>query len=294
MGCDIHLITQIKRNNKWEYVEDIPEEYDYRNYFNFSILADVRNDFGTKGFQPKGLPEDLGGKKFGWESNFEYIKNCYETNTSTRCKLPNGNYISDWDDALKRYCTKEEYEEFKGSKGCCQGEHYVYDPNVVGGELVKVPYKELYTFEEYLKEYYSEEYDEELNDYGRWRVDFNDCVEYGDLHTPSYLTLKELVEKDYDDIFYQKVKVSEVFIKAFLSFGGELPKEMKIDNDWQPSDIRDCLRQAIDPVCIVKWKDTRKEKNINFFKGIEQLKEIANKYNITNYDDIRIVFAFDN
>ena len=31
MGCDIHLITQIKKDNKWEYVEDVPREFNQRN-----------------------------------------------------------------------------------------------------------------------------------------------------------------------------------------------------------------------------------------------------------------------
>lgn len=294
MGCDIHLITQIKKENRWEFVEDIPKEFNQRNYFNFAVLADVRNDFGTKGFLPKGLPDDLGGKKFGWESEFKHYKSCYETYSTKMCRLPDGKYISDLDSKLKRYCNQEEYESFKGCKGCGNGEYYVYDANVVGGEFVEVPYKELYSFEEYLKEFYEDEYDEEMQDYGRWRVNFEDCDDNGDLHTPSYLTLKELENKDYEDIFKEKAKILKAFLDKFFELGGKLPDGMEIDHDWQPTDIRDCFRQAIEPVCIVKWVKDVKKDEIPFFNGVEELKEIAKKYNIDNHDDIRIVFAFDN
>ena len=294
MGCDIHLITQIKRENKWEYIEDVPEEFNQRNYFNFAVLADVRNGFGTKGFEPKGLPEDLGGKKFGWESEFNHYKDCYEKYSTKMCRLPNGEYISDMDSKLKRYCTREEYETFKGTKGCGDGEYYVYDASVVNGEFVDVPDKELYTFEEYLKKFHEEDFHEEVQDYGRWRVDFSECESDGYYHTPSYLTLKELEEKDYEDIFKEKAKILKAFLDKFFELGGKLPDGMEIDNDWQPTDIRDCFRQAIEPVCIVKWGKNVNKDEIPFFNGIEELKEIAKKYNIDNHDNIRIVFAFDN
>ena len=294
MGCDIHLITQIKKNNKWEYVEDVPREFNQRNYFNFAVLANVRNDFGTKGFQPKGLPEDLGAKKFGWKSELEDYKKSYETNTTRMCKLPSGELIWCMDNSLKRYCDKDEYDKFKGTKGSSCGEYYVYDASVVNGVFVDVPDKERYTFEEYLEEFHKDDFDEELQDYGCWRVDFGDCVAYGDLHTPSYLTLKELEDKNYEDIFKEKAKILKAFLDKFFELGGKLPDGMEIDKDWQPSDIRDCFRQAIEPVCVVKWTKNIDKKEIPFFNGIDQLKEIAEKYNIENYNDIRIVFAFDN
>ena len=78
MGCDIHTITEIKRNDAWERISEVPEVFDTRNYTTFAFLADVRNSFETEGFQPKGLPEDISAMKFDydaeddfWEVDFE-------------------------------------------------------------------------------------------------------------------------------------------------------------------------------------------------------------------------------
>lgn len=66
MGCDIHMVLQIKDGDKWKTskVLDIA-----RNYKLFSVLANVRNGYGFAGVdtgnqipfisEPKGLPEDL-------------------------------------------------------------------------------------------------------------------------------------------------------------------------------------------------------------------------------------------
>lgn len=63
MGCDIHMITQIQSDNKWQYVLEKPSFYDYRNYDVFAFLAQVRGDC-ENGFYPKGLPEDLEESRF--------------------------------------------------------------------------------------------------------------------------------------------------------------------------------------------------------------------------------------
>ena len=59
MGCDIHIVTEIKENGKWKGVDEFPNALDDRNYHLFSFLANVRNYFNTVGFKPKGLPEDF-------------------------------------------------------------------------------------------------------------------------------------------------------------------------------------------------------------------------------------------
>lgn len=97
MGCDIHFKCEIKKGGKWEINTDkvFPNPYyeknseyewqkdefqdspdDGRNYDWFAILADVRNGYGFAGVstgsgfdviaEPKGLPEDLSeeGLKF--------------------------------------------------------------------------------------------------------------------------------------------------------------------------------------------------------------------------------------
>lgn len=64
MGCDIHIITEIKKSNKWERVPDVPAAFDERNYYVFAWLANVRNSFDLDGFRPRGLPQDISGRKF--------------------------------------------------------------------------------------------------------------------------------------------------------------------------------------------------------------------------------------
>jgi len=85
MGCDIHLHYEIKKGNKWKYIDwkkDLQsEDKDYytelfnhplyvgRNYDLFSILANVRNGYGFAGCKtsggfapidfPRGLPDDI-------------------------------------------------------------------------------------------------------------------------------------------------------------------------------------------------------------------------------------------
>lgn len=41
-------------------------------------------------------------------------------------------------------------------------------------------------------------------------------------------------------------------------------------------------------------KSLEKMQSLDFFKGIKELEEIAKQYKIENYEDLRIVFAFDN
>lgn len=74
MGCDIHAYLEVKKDGKWvtgdewkpdkyepkRLVVDYDERiYSGRNYYLFSILADVRNGRGFIPIaQPKGMPED--------------------------------------------------------------------------------------------------------------------------------------------------------------------------------------------------------------------------------------------
>lgn len=66
MGCDIHFVTEILREGKWLVVEENSKTLGNRNYSTFAFLANVRNNFGTKGFDSKGSPEDMSAeaKKF--------------------------------------------------------------------------------------------------------------------------------------------------------------------------------------------------------------------------------------
>lgn len=118
----------------------------------------------------------------------------------------------------------------------------------------------------------------------------------GDGHSHSYLTLNKLDTFDLTDYKKTKVKVLKAFYDAFIEFGGVLPKEMSVE-EIKPGDIRECFQEAIEPTVLIKWLDTKNEETYidsPIIKGIEKLKEIAKKNNISNYKDIRIVFFFDN
>lgn len=66
MGCDIHIYAEVKRDGKWQRAGiEVPDD---RNYWTFSLMADVRNGHGFAGSptgkavtpisEPRGLPED--------------------------------------------------------------------------------------------------------------------------------------------------------------------------------------------------------------------------------------------
>ena len=82
----------------------------------------------------------------------EKYKKAWQTKSTTKVKLPNGKYISEYDDRLRVRITKEQYEKYRekskynlGSSGWGDNAtYYKYDPKVVKGTVVKVPYKKLY------------------------------------------------------------------------------------------------------------------------------------------------------
>ena len=288
MGCDIHTIVQVKKDDSWKYVPELPEEFRFRNYSLFALLANVRNYFNTKGFEPKGLPDDLGDMKFGWKSEKENHKHFYETATSTRVRMPDGSIKYKSDDSFKVPVTKKQYEEFNGTKGCDGVGYYIYNYTMFGGKEEEIPYTEIYkTFQDYLYECWGDEYDKELDDYGDWEVDFS-CEDY---HSHSYLTLKELEDFDKTDYKSTKVKVLKCFMDKFFELGGKLPDGMQVE-DCVPNDIISAIREAIEPMVIVKWQ-TKEDKENPLNDAIQALKDIADKYGVTS-DNIRIVFAFDN
>ena len=188
MGCDIHTVVEIKRNGKWEGFEETPEEFCDRNYSLFAFLADVRNNFNTKGFKPKGFPQDF--------------------SEMTKKEL-----LEDWQD---------------------------------------------------------------------------------DLHSASYLTLKELDECDKSDYYAEKCKIVKDFYDKFIELGGKLPEVMEIEKT-KPKSFVSCIQESFEPTVVVKWQpNNEKIKKYPLFKGIEELKIIAKKFDISDYENIRIVFGFDN
>lgn len=104
----------------------------------------------------------------------EKLKDIYENKTTEKVKLPDGSYISSTSERIKVSISKDEYDKISGNREhLCWGpsdEYYKYDPSVVNGELVQVPYKELYkTFKEFADYYEGEDaFDEEKQAYGYW------------------------------------------------------------------------------------------------------------------------------
>jgi hypothetical protein len=221
MGCDIHLITEIFKEGKWNYIEEIPESFNGRNYSLFGVLAGVRNSFNEDNFEPRGLPKDISGMKFRFRSNYPYIEKSYREGTTRGVKMPDGTYEEAYNSKFEKIITEEEYnnlaklsdenkEEYKkrySSIGYSVDKDKKKTYNVVaapdGLEFSEIPNTEFYSsFEEYKKKF-EDEWDEDAKDYGRWIVDFDD----EDYHTSSYLTLKDFLDKDFSTYYMNKCKV---------------------------------------------------------------------------------------
>lgn len=115
-----------------------------------------------------------------------------------------------------------------------------------------------------------------------------------DGHSQSYLTLKELDEFDKSDYYSRKCRVVGEFIKMLKEFGGTIPEQMKIE-EIKATSFLDVIEMSFCPDVIVKWQAPESEqKETPLNKGIESLKKIAKKNEIENFEDIRIVFVFDN
>lgn len=242
MGCDIHIIVEIRKNLIWEMVPEVPERLDCRNYYAFAVLANVRNSYGVDVFYANGLPDDLSTKKRNFHSELPYIKENYNKQ-------------------IERFYIKD-------------GKEYNFLDKPEGAIKKEMPVKEKYTFQEFCDIYYKDSYDEELNDYGYWEVNFD-----YDYHNFSHRTLKELQDYKKHSKKYSGITVSEQFLDTFFELGGVLPDEMSFEREEGKVYI-----EVVD-----EYTEGAKE---TFFGGIDDLAEIANKYEVEP-DDIRIVFAFD-
>lgn len=307
MGCDIHMITEIRKGDKWEYVPEVPQSLDQRNYSTFAFLAGVRDSFDTTGFAPRGLPKDISNKRFRFESYTPQYHRVYE-NESNTWLLVDGVYHSLYSElAIKAeieidastYKSLCENKELSNRYFCAYSSHrdtvryFVRDAFLVNGKVVRVPYNVVYkTFKDFVENYADEDdWDETMQDYGRWEIDF-DCEDY---HTPSWLSLKDLLDADYTDYTKVKYKLDREFYNVFTAAGGVFPDAITVEEKSCVGTIADAIREAMLPTVLLSWQMSgEKKKSLPLFKGIEELKTIAEQYNIKNPEDIRIVFAFDN
>lgn len=311
MGCDIHTIVEIKENGNWKCIDEVPEQFNKRDYKIFALLANVRNYFDIKGFEPKGLPEDISGKKFYFESYTEQNRVSFKSDEQGRTMfIRDDGVMLDPTDIPEEGLTKEEYDKLsnipKEELEAFRRQYYSLGYSLDGktkearytvrnayshcGHFEQVPYYKVFgSFDEYMKYYHEDDWDEEMQDYGKWKVNF----ECGDYHSASYLTLYELLNS-YTDYYAYKCKVDAHFYKAFTEFGGKLPKEMTCDK-FEPQTLTDVFQEAFSPNVIVTWWYTEEEKKETpLYTGTEKLIEIAKKHNIVDYNNIRLVFAFDN
>ena len=313
MGCSIHIVTEIKKDNKWEYVSEVPEEFDTRDYKIFALFANVRNYFGIKSFDVKGLPDDISSRKFKFESYTARGKErYYDSNDGTLSFIASTGEIKQLSEIPDTILSKEEYdalyEESKNpdndrvafnkryaslgwSSSNNEKTYYVKDAEKHNGHFERVPYYKLYrTLDSFMAYMYEDEWDEDRQEYGYWVVDF-DCSDY---HSSNHLSLKELVEADYSDFFAIRYKMDKIFYDSLIKLGGSLPEGMKVV-PFEPTEFSDIIREAINPTIMIAWDSSEEQKQSSpLMKGINSLKEIANKYEIEDYSNIRIVFAFDN
>lgn len=116
-----------------------------------------------------------------------------------------------------------------------------------------------------------------------------------DMHSKSHLTLKELIESDKSDYCSQKCRIVGAFWQKFKELGGVLPDGMEVEENFKVSSIVDAISLAYCPEVIVKWQLPEEDiKKYPLITGIEALKEIAEKEQVKDYENIRIVFGFDN
>ena len=308
MGTSIYAIVQIKKNGKWEFVPELPNAFKDRDYNLFAAISGERDSFGSKVFEPKGLPTDIGALKYNFCSYSDRARERYENESQVMCVLPDGTLLKPYDSSIKRVISEEEYNHlyalFKQKSPEYQNryshlgkvsdrdgiEYIVYDADELDGVMKMCPFKEIFeTFEDFLKEYYEDDWDEDAQDYGEWKVDF----ESEDYCSKSYLTLKELQEGDYKEYTANKYKMLKNFYDTFIAAGGTFP-EMFSFQESSVGDIKDAFQEAIMPTITVCWQMTDEEKkDLPLFKGIKDLEDIAKKYSIENPEDIRVIFEFD-
>ncbi|MGN1405169.1 MAG: hypothetical protein ACI4WM_02780 [Erysipelotrichaceae bacterium] len=63
MGVDIHSTFQIRKNDSWADIPDLPDLFVYRCYAFFDILNEIKNP---------GLPEEVKGKKYHYDKEYDY------------------------------------------------------------------------------------------------------------------------------------------------------------------------------------------------------------------------------
>ncbi len=311
MGCSIHIMTEIKEGGVWKAIPDVPKSINTRDYHLFAFLSDVKNYFNTKSVEVKGLPDDISTLQYGFKSIKEHMKSRYENDGAFRLIKEDGSINSYYSEECKIEISEEEYNHLKKLQQESPDEfnkrynvlgylqknnepriYSVQDATIVKGKYESIPFKKIYnSFEEFCENEYKDEYNEKAQDYGEWDINFED----ESYHSFNHLSLKELMESDTESYYANAYKIDKEFYDVFCKLGGKMPDGIAVIGNTNPGDVIDAIRESVCPTVILSWQKTDEEKKKTpLYKGTEELKEIANKYRITNYEDIRIIFAFDN
>jgi len=312
MGCDIHLIVEIKNEKmgKWEYIPEVLRSLNDRNYSTFALLSNVRDNFCDNHFPVRGLPPDISGLRFRFEPESEKRRRIYEENEEEEhYKLPDGTYIRwlPWD--LNRTVTPLEFAAWEGEKGIKYSylkdvkwkeqvkipNWYIRDPADIGAVKVVLRPKDIYpTFEEYWEKHKDkDDWDEHAQDYGRYKVDFSENGEY---HGHNWITLREMLDFDYSDYIMEKCYARGAIWDAFKRLGGVLPEGMTVNDNPEPGTIVQCIRVAGLREVLFQWEPENKVRawsETPIFEAIEELKKIQQRYKVQS-ENVRMVFAFDN
>lgn len=160
MGCDIHLITEIRKDGKWKFVPERPESLNKINYTTFAVLAGVRDSFNSCLFPAKGLPADISGKRFDFESEKSNMERIYNEDLTTCLVIGDeivGELYSCDDSRYKKtlidvteleyeqlkmkasdsWAYDSQYRDFEWSESKGVRTYYVRDASVVGGKMGK-------------------------------------------------------------------------------------------------------------------------------------------------------------
>lgn len=267
------IIVEIYKDGIWEYVPEVPPSLYHReddrtfNFLGYHYYENLKMNGYAKGPEPKGLPEDLSGQLFQFESNVNFYKKQYRNNCRDReevfvHQLPNGLLVEKDDICLKKFCDENPEADIK---------------------IFKIPFAGLYpTFETYMIAMARNgecEYNEMLDDWGYWGVDFSN---YTSPDECSFLTLKELLDADFN-IYIEECFKSEGITSEDMDFPSLSIVKKYLFNKK--------ANAIINLMTIKKWRLDILIKQ-PLFKGIRELQKIAEKYDVLP-KNIRIVYMFD-
>lgn len=307
MGQMIHVMTEVFKDGKWRRIPEIPQSINDSGYREYGLLAGVRDSFNQQIFEVKGLPDDMETPYSDFKSQREFYVRLYNESSHSKLvvKHPNGeiSYLDPWKMPTAVEVSKEIYDTIHKNNpdpkryygfsqyirgGDTEYQYEIRDARAVGATYEDVPNTILWpTLEEYLVACHSDDWNEVMQDYGYFRTDFTDeCMS-----SISYLTLEELLNADYTKYNSVCYKLDKEFYNKLIENIGSLPDCFSISESGIGS-LVDAMHEAIEPTITVSWlKKDEDIQQLDMHKGIKELEEIRDKYQVSN-KEIRIIFGF--